>query len=277
MIIVLWSLFLGGVTVQVAGRTPALLYFDVIFLGWAGYQILVNRALPDFGDRTMTYAALLCLWLQLLSTFANYDDYPKSFIHMKIFVLAMLVYGFARRFPPSVLNLSAWGAASSVLLIYGYFTIWGQIVSGATAISDVIAEKNLIGNTLGRSNYVASMMILVLPFPVIGVVGSKGWKRLLYVVLFSVTVIGIVVTMSRGAMLAVVLGCLVCLPLFFRSGLRPKHLAAVACIIGIIFIVTPAGLITANADMIAYRAENVDETRVELMTLSWKGLLRIQF
>jgi O-antigen ligase len=262
--LLLWSLFLGGVNIHLAGRQPVVLYFDAVLVIYLIYEMFWNGFFPNFSGWVMRLGAF-CILSGTLSSLVNYHDINKSLASLKVLICGLLVYAMARKAAPSILTLSLWGAAAAVLLLTNYQTVRYDEYEGEAGLKDVI------GVVLGRSNYVASILLLLIPLGVAAIFLHKGKIRLLFAACTMLMFGGLIATMSRGAMLAIVLATMLSLPLLYKAGLRVKHAMLVLALGGAAVILLPSDLLSANAALIVYRLENPDEGRPELMTASWES------
>src|SRR5712692_4978901 len=207
----LWALLLGGMNIHFGGREPVVLYFDAILALWLIYQMFWNGFSPSFSGWVIGLG-VFCLLSGMLSAIANIHDVYKSLAALKILACGVLIYAIARKVPPSALTLSLWGAAVGALLLVNYQTVQYGEYEGEAGLKDVI------GIGLGRSNYVASILLLLIPLAVAAISLHKGKMRLVFAGCAMVMFAGLVITMSRGAMLAIVLATMLSLPLMYRAG-----------------------------------------------------------
>ncbi len=262
--VVLWSLLLGGANVSLGGRTPVVLYFDGVILLWLAYEVYWRGFWPDFSGWIMRLG-LFCLMVEILSAIVNYRDIFKSLAAIKVLACGLLVYAIARRAPVSMQALSLWGGVVGALLLYSY-----QRLQQAQ-FENLVLMKDEVGTTLGRSNYVASILLLLIPLAVACVAGGGGKVRLLFAACAALMFAGLIATMSRGAMLAAVVAPVLSLPLLLRVGMRVKHVLLVLAAGVLVTALLPSGLLAGNAVLIATRFENTDLGRVELMRESWRA------
>jgi len=267
MWVLLWSLFLGGINVHLAGREPVLLYFDVVLLLWLIYYVFWRGLSIDLSGWILRLG-MFCLFLETLSAVVNYHDTYKSLAAIKILGCGLIVYAVARRTPPSPVTLSVWGAVAGILLLVNFQTVRFGQYEGEGGLKDVIEI------VLGRSNYVASILLLLIPIAVAAVSFHKGTTRWICTGSAMLMLAGLIVTMSRGAMLAIVLAPTLSLPILFKAGLRIKHAVLVLVLGGATVFLLPPDLLSANAAFIAYRLENTDEDRAEIMRASWESFIQ---
>ena len=263
MSIPLWSLILGGVSVQVAGKQPTLLYFDVILLLWLIYQAVWNDFYPIYYDRIVGLGTIY-VWIALLSCVVNCKDISRGLVTVKVLAFGFLAYSISKCAPPRLLTLCLWGAIVGVLLLQNFQQVSQQPISGPNALKDDI------GIAMGRSNYIASILIILLPLGAACACIYSGWKRWFCAGCTMLMVVGLVCTMSRGAFLAISLACILSLPFLAKGGLRLRHVGlAIAALIAILAVL-PRNLLLTNAVLIVSRLTNPDLAREELMHATWQ-------
>lgn len=264
MWLLLWSLLLGGVNVRLGDRTPVVLYFDVVLVLWLVYYVLGKGFWPSFSGWIMRLG-IFCILSGMFSAIVNYEDAYKSLAVIKIFACGLLVYAIARKAPPSILTLSLWGAAVGVLLLINYQRVRYGVYESEEEI------KGAIEIPLGRSNYIASILLLLIPLAVAAVSLYKGRTRLLFAGCAMLMFAGLIATMSRGAMMAIFLATVLSLPLLFRAGMRAKHALLVLSLGGLLLFLLPFDLLVTDAALVFDRLVNPDWSRQELMKASWES------
>ena len=264
MWVLLWSLLLGGVNFHFDGRTPVVLYFDVVLALWLVYQMSWNASFPDFSGWIVRLGAF-CLVSGVLSAMVNTHDIYKSLAALKVLACGLLVYAVARKSAPSVFAVSLWGAAVGILLLANYQTVQYGVYQGEAGLKDEI------GIVLGRSNYVASILLLLIPLAIAGVSFHRGKIRLVFAGCAMLMFAGLIVTMSRGAVLAILLATILSLPLMYKAGLRVKHVIPVLVLSAAVMLLLPSDLVMADAALVVYRWTNPDLSRAELMKVSWQS------
>lgn len=262
MQVLLWSLFLGGISIHLGGREPVFLYFDVVLVFCLLYRVFWKGLLIGFSGWILRLG-MFCLFVETLSALVNYRDANKSLAAMKVLGCGLLVYAIARKTPPSPLMLSLWGAVAGILLLLNFHTVqFGEY-------EDEAGLKDLIEIVLGRSNIVASILLLLIPLAVAAVSLHRGITRWVCAGCAMLMLAGLIATMSRGAMLAIVLAASLSLPLMYRAGLHIKHTLMGLGLLALVVLLLPADLLQADAALIAYRFENSDQSRPELMQGAW--------
>jgi len=83
----------------------------------------------------------------------------------------------------------------------------------------------------------------------------------------------LLITMSKGAILSLIVGTVCATPVLYKAGVKGRHLLALLAIIAVFLFVVPTDLIAANYDMVVYRTENPDFNRLDLWRVAWKEFL----
>jgi len=266
MSVLLWVLLLGGLSVSVGDRSPNVLYLDVFLPVWLVFQSYWRGVHPDFRDPTILHLAWACFLAFIISAVSNPLDVLKSIAAIKVYIIGFLFYGISRKLRPSLLILSIWGATVGVLLLYNYFDSWASLLS----TTNIVAVKDEVGITLGRSNYVASILLLLLPLSLAGFAAEKRGKRWVCAGCCLVMILGLASTLSRGAIAALVIAILICLPLAFRAGLTYKHVVIGIIAIAVVYIALPSDILDANVALYNVKLANSDPGRVDLMREAWE-------
>jgi O-antigen ligase len=134
---------------------------------------------------------------------------------------------------------------------------------------NIVAVKDEVGITLGRSNYVASILLMLIPLSIAALPVESGKKRWLKFACCIVMILGLASTLSRGALAAECVGLAVCLPLMFRAGLKFKHLLAGAAVLGLVYLLLPSDILSANTQLYELKFANSDARRLDLMRETW--------
>jgi O-antigen ligase len=265
-----FSLLVGGVTISVGGKHPDLLYFDVVFGIWLAYQTLWKGFRPRFSDPVIILGCF-CLLVGLVSTVTNYRDIYRGIVAAKVLGMGILVYAIARTAPIGLITPSIFGVCTSALLFQKYEAMRYGIYEGVAGLKDEI------GISLGRSNYVASILILLIPLAVAGACIYRSKIRWILIPATMLMCAGLLVTMSRGAILATLCATLLSWPLFRKAGIRIKHALLVLVLLGLTVIAIPRDLLETDVALFAYRLDNPDYSRQEIMKASLESFLENPF
>jgi O-antigen ligase len=261
----LFSLLLGGIGIGFAGRTPLLAYFSV-FLPLVFVFMLVWDRWPDFCDGQVFWLGTACIITQLISALANPQDVYKSLVVLEVFGSGLLFYAMLRSRPVPPAAVCVWVALLGVLTVKSLFSVSGD---GAQQIS---AIKDDIDIGIGRSNFIASYSVLLLPTSVVMAYVAKGWAKSFYLACLSCGLTGFLCTFSRGAWLALIVASAVNLPLMRRSGLRAKHLIPIG-VLSVVLVVCFPDALSEVYDYVAAKESVGDTGRIEL----WQKGVRIFF
>ena len=267
MWIPLFSLLLGGIPIHIGGKQPDILYFDLVFAIWLVYQVLWNGFFPSFSN-WIVRIGVLCVLCDLFSTLVNNKDMLRGIAATKVFAVGILVYAVAKNAPLGLLTVSLFGACSSIFLLRDYQDIRFGDYSSLSGLKDDVEIA------MGRSNTVASVLILLIPLAVAGACLQKGKKRWIFLACAMLMCAGILVTMSRGGMLALAGASFLSLPFLRRAGLKLKHGVAALVMLGVILVLVPIGLLETNVALFAYRLENPDYAREEILRAAWGAFLK---
>jgi O-antigen ligase len=260
----LWSLLLGGISISLAGRQPTVLYFDGVLLAWLLYQIVVNGFVPSFSGSVLRLGGFFLL-AGMVSALVNYEDMNRSLAALKVLAGGLLIYAIARKSPPNLSALSLWGAVVGVLLLLNYRELRYGTYEGVAGLKDEIEIA------MGRSNYIASILVLLIPLAVAGIWLARGAGRWLFAGCAMLMVAGLVCTMSRGAMLALLLATVLSLPLAWKGGMRLKHMAVALLFLALVLALLPQDLLTSNFLLFTLRWENPDVSREALLQATWES------
>jgi O-antigen ligase len=266
MTIPFFSLLLGGVNVSMAGKHPAILYFDGVFALWIAYEILWKDFNPRFSGPILGLGTF-CVIAGLISTVVNDHDPLKGIVAAKILGTGLLVFAVARSAPVGLMTPALVGACTSVLLLQSYQAVRYADYEGPAGLKDEI------GMSMGRSNYVASILILLIPLAVAGAYTHRGKARWMCSICGALMCMGLFVTMSRGAMLAIVCAVLLSWPLLRRAGMKLREPVIVLGILGLSLAAAPRDLLETDIALFAFRLENPDYERQEIMKASWDSFL----
>ncbi|MGO9086141.1 MAG: O-antigen ligase family protein [Candidatus Sulfotelmatobacter sp.] len=251
-------------TVHIAGKQPDILYFDVLFGAWIVFQALWNGSLPSLSDWVVRIGAV-CVLSGLLSTLVNSRDMYRGLAATKALAVGVLVFAVVRRAPLGLLTPALFGACASILLLRDYQNMQYSNYGALSGLKDEIEIA------MGRSNYVASILILLIPLAAAGACLDKGKKRWVFIACAMLMCAGLLVTMSRGAILAIVGATILSLPFLRRAGLKIKHGVVALTALCVTVAIVPTDLLETNIALFAYRLENPDYTRQEIMQASWEA------
>lgn len=262
----LFSLLLGGMTVSIGGKQPDILYFDIVFGIWIAYQVFWKGFLPSFSGSIVSIG-VLCVMSGLVSTLVNNRDMYRGVAATKVLAVGVLVYAVAKRAPFGLLAPSLFGAGTSLLLFRDYQSLRYVHYETLSALKDEIEIA------MGRSNTVASVLILLIPLAVAGAFLHGGKKRWVFIACAILTCVGLLTTMSRGAILAIVGATMLSFPFLRRAGVKMRHWVVALIMVGLTIAVVLPDVLETDIALFAYRLENPDYTRAEIMQASWESFM----
>jgi O-antigen ligase len=275
----LFSMIPEGIAVSVFGRTPLISLFDITLIAFG--SILFLRSILgtftfDLTDKPVLFLALAYTFAQMLCFLFNLEDVPRGFLAIKVFVFGFLCYLVC----VSVLKNSTdvrlvieslvhWGGAIGLLLVYHFITDWSSLIGDVARYE----SKSEIGIAIGRSNYLAALLVPILPIAVAAFLSARGFRRFLLSISTALIFAGLVITMSKGAFLALLAGSLCAFPLLRQAGVKMKHLAIFLGAVTLLLLLFGRELLLFNYEMIVYRVDNPDMGRVDLWKVAWDAFV----
>ena len=277
VLLILFSLLSQGLAVSISGRTPHILVFDLVLLailGWLGFELCVGNLKWQPSDVWITRLFVAFFLGQVISLLLNERDVLRGFNAIKASVFAFLSYLTVTILIKSrsdlqraTYGLVVWGAVVGLLLVVSFFSGWSADL-GPEASYEV---KDEVGIGLGRSNYVAAILILVLPVSISTIFSHRGLQRILLALSSGLMGFGLLITMSKGAFLSLAVGLICSVPLMRRQGIRLRQAVIFLIIISSFFVLIPGDLLHSNIDMLVYRLASPDLDRVDLWNVAWQA------
>lgn len=279
----LFAMLPEGFTVFLAGRSPSITFFDlaiilvVAFLVW---ENVVGDYWFDWGDKTLFHLALAYFFYLMFSTLFHMGDVLRGFNSARIFTFGFLTYiacvsllKSKRDVGVALDGLTLWGGLIGLILAYQFFYRWQFDVGLAASYQ----AKGEIGISMGGSNYIAAMLVPILPIVLANLTERRRWGRVIPAAAIFLMALGLIITASKGAFLAVFAGFLLGLPLMKKAGLKlwPLPLFCLATI-GLL-LVLPGHLFEYNYQMILFRLNNPDASRFHLWRIAWAQFLQHPF
>ena len=251
------SLVIGGVAVSIAGRTPALLFFDVCLL-LLFCKRMVWLDWPDFSDRLINRLVLACLLLQAVGALFNPSDLFKSLITMKALLVGFLFYSLLEKKKIYTWSVPVWLGAAGLTTLFSFYA---SAREGSYTIGEI---KDDVVTPMGPNNYVACYLMMALPLGAVYFYRSRGHQRLWYGILALLGFAGFLVTFSRGAVVALLISGLLSLRLIYRSGFRLRHAVVILVFIALIGAIFPQEIALGAYDFVENKISVGDESRMEL-------------
>jgi O-antigen ligase len=274
--ILLFSMLSEGFVVPFLGRKPNLFLFDfllpVIFLSVVCWNAL-DRHYTRSSDATVLYLAVAYFFAQCASLLVNYRDVLRSLVGIKVFLFGFLTYWLVMTTIRSRQGLERvadilvfWGATVGMMLLLRFVEGWSSIIGPKADYG----AKQEVALSLGRNNYLAALLVPILPVAVSGAFARRGILRLVMILAAGTMAVGLLITMSKGAIVALLVGLLCAMPLLRKNGLGVRHLLVATIILIVFIMVIPTDLIATNVEMFVYRADNPDFKRLDLWKVAWR-------
>ncbi len=279
--ILLFCFLPEGLTIKILGRAPTISFFDVAFV--LALLFLVWKFI--FGsflfarDSTLGRLVIAYVLANFVSLLTNLRDPLRSLVAMKVIIFGYLAYVVARSLIKTREDLRfitySWvffGAAIAALLVYTYSITW----SSALQVENAFVVKSEVEISMGRSNYLAAILLPILPVAMALVFASRGRMAWLWLGISTLMTMGLLITMSRGAILSLVFGLVSMLPFiqFRRMRLNWRYaLLGAGLIASLVFLIPEELFVTIYKNMeVLYR--NSDWTRLSLWATAWNQFLR---
>jgi O-antigen ligase len=195
---------------QVAGRTPALFWVDVVVAVLAAIAA-VKGALSPKGLRIPMVAMwpLAYLLISLTSMILTQDPlagialFKLRVMPIAVFLLAIRVTRTRRDIDHFYVSVVLFGCLLAIMSLYN----WYEFSRGILVLSDDYGSKDMLQSSFGRSNFLASIFIIVVPISIAYLCKAKKAKyRLLFGVALIMLLLALMFTQSRGALISLTVG-----------------------------------------------------------------------
>lgn len=219
-LIILLSVLFGPLSVlNIAGRTPNLFWCDLLLLFFAGIELAIliqQHGQPIF--KPYPFINFFFIYLVLASASLVWTaDFLSSLAILKLRVVPLIAFAYivawGRSFNAEK-HLPPWIVVTVGLL--GLQIIWNLYSSTSSTLSiqelgeDVFSTKDLARTGIGKSNYLASILILVFPLNMFITKRSKGFLfTLLNIASLGLALFALMITQSRGAVICLLLGIII--------------------------------------------------------------------
>lgn len=274
------SLLPGGVTQFAVGdRTPNILYADVflLFMTFVFLLYLVkNKSILVNGDRPVLILFVLLILFQLLSLLFNDSDLFKGLLSLKISLTGALVYFIVLSMCKTERDTD-WITYSLVLLTTSMSVI--LIIKYVVGFNYGDAfTKEMIGIGMGSSNYLAAFTAFFIPV-CFGLVFSERryLSRFIFLMAALVMIFSLAITMSNGAILSLLIAMGLVLPLLLKMKIKVLYILFLTTVLLIMYFVIPVAvpepLLEKNVDLLEYRLDNFDPSRMRTMKTAWADFL----
>lgn len=271
--ILLFSLVVPGLQISLGGRTPSVLPVDVslvLILTWLILKTTLGTFWFDLSDSSLLYLVSAYTLANLASTLFSLKDVGRSIVAIEVFVFGFMTY---------LIVLSTVRSMQAVTRVLYGMTLWSGIV-GIMLIHVFISqwqpnmEKADVELSFGRSNYLASMLVPLIPVTISLLVTERGILKRAFIGLnVLASLLGLLITMSRGALTSLTVVSACALPLFFKAGLKTKHLLAALAVLALFIFSVPTEVVNTDYQLFATRIDNVDYGRLDLWRVAWSTFL----
>jgi O-antigen ligase len=260
--------------------------FDITLIVLVSFLIfcsLFGTFTFNFSDKRLLWLSVAFVLAQLITLLFNLKDVQRGLLAVKVFTFGYLSYllciSLIKRYDDLqriIFSLVVWGATVGVLLIYHYLMDWSSIIGQQASY----VTKSEIGISMGRSNYLAALLVPLLPIAIAALFSVRRMQKIIVAMCVGLIVIGLAITMSKGAFGALLVGFFCALPLIFKAGFRLRH--AAVCVAVLFFLLClgellAPDLLAFNYEMVAFRVAQPDFTRIDLWKTAWEVFLRHPF
>lgn len=234
------------VKANIGGKVPPLLWVDILFPVIVIVLIIItfhNKKIILWNNVILLYL-LFTIWSSL--SFIIAIDKLRALLIWKSYFGGLIVFLFALisindyKKIGSYLNiLILWGIILSIMEIYITYTM-GNIKLGLVGL---FFNKNLLATSWGKSNYLATFHVLIIPITLGLFFVTKSLSRKIIIIMSIIIMFtGIILTLSRGGLLSLTLSLLI----LFSGILKPRTfipLLFVILLIALILILNPLTMV----------------------------------
>lgn len=238
--LLMFSILAGSVgIVKVGGKAPSVLIVDIVFLLICALFLI--KALLN-ADKELNVPLVILLWLAFLiwgflsffiaiekfRAIAMWKNYFAGFVTLSFtfFVIKNKIH------VKSVLvGIIIWGVLLSIIEFKILMVDLGGLAGG---IVGLYFKKNLLATSWGRSNYLATFFVMIIPITIgyLLYVKSLRTKSLLVISLLLMST-AIILTLSRGGLLSLMIAVL----LLFSRVIKRRTLVPIILVLVVILII----------------------------------------
>jgi len=275
--ILIFSILLGSLGLfKVGGKAPPVLVLDLVFVLSFFYSFFKSIFHYNESDRFSLFSLIwipFLIW-GLLSLIISYDKFRALLIWRSYFA-GFISFSFAffviqKRFHVSflIIALLAWGLILAIIEFY----ILMQLGGLSSGIVGIFFKKNLLATSWGKSNYLATFFVLIIPIAIGYFLTQTSHKAKLLsgislVFMFS----AMIFTLSRGGILALIISIAF---LLFRIVRVRTMIPIVIAFITIALIVMLNPLTSVIIDRLATVERSFSYmTRVNFYSDVWKMII----
>lgn len=272
--LLLFSFLPVAVTVRIGGVAPDITIFD--FLLPLIFAILL--ACEFFGlislARDPLLGRLMLMWvaMNLLSMIANPDSAVHGMMLMKVMLFGYITYlltATALRHPQDKQTMAKWlvlfACVVAGMLIMAFIRLWND----PQDLEAVRIIKDELGINIGRSNYIASLLVPVVPVSLAVALTSKRLRFIFWILATVVLLTAIAATMSKGAIVSLAFGALVAVPFYWRGLLRLRVFSGAAAICCLLVVFVPSQFLMGNSLIFSQFFTSGDPERLGLWRVAW--------
>lgn len=206
--LLLFSILAGSIgEVKIGGKVPQLLFVDIFFPLLFLILILKELYEPDTKKNWHFFSTLLLIFLIWgLLSFIVAVDKLRTLLIWKSYFYGLIFFLFTYRFIKSPKDLKT---TFRVLILFGVilsmieFSIIIELGGFTRGIVGLFLKKNLLATSWGKSNYLATFYVLLIPLTIGYFLSTKSiYEKILVAIFVIIMFSAIVFTLSRGGMLA---------------------------------------------------------------------------
>jgi len=209
--ILIFSILLGSLGLfKVGGKTPPVLVLDLVFV--LVFFILLFKSIFQYNEYER-FSLISLIWIPflvwgLLSLIISYDKFRALLIWRSYFA-GFIGFSFAffviqKKIHVSflIVALLIWGLILAIIEFY----ILMQLGGLSSGIVGIFFKKNLLATSWGKSNYLATFFVLIIPIAIGYFLTQNSHKAKLFsgislIFMFS----ALIMTLSRGGILALMI------------------------------------------------------------------------
>jgi len=242
--LLLFSILAGSVgTMKLGGKVPQVLFVDMFFPIVFFFFIVkgISGSISSEGISKITLLFFAFLVWGLLSFFLDTDklrvllSWKSYFAGFVCFIFAYNVFIKPAHIKEYIFVLIFWGVLLSIIEFYITFQLGGISIG----LVGLFLKKNLLTTSWGRSNYLATFYVFIIPITTGLFLIVKQYKLKIFIsgsLLFMVT--GLILTLSRGGLLALGIAMLI----FFARVIKLRTFIPIlvfVLLVAIIVLVNP--------------------------------------
>ena len=266
---------LGIFKVTGSGKAPPILIVDLLF----PIVISILLVLLLISKEKFELPSFIFFWLPfviwgLLSFIVSVDKlralliWRNYFAGLITFTFAFLIIKNKFELEKLIFAVILWAAILSVIEFYIIYNLGGFSVG----IIGVFFRKNLIATSWGKSNYLATFYVIILPITLGYFLYTNSKKKKIFSIFSAVVIVtALILTLSRGGILSL----LVAVIFFLSQIVKPKNFISIVISIlalGIIIFLNPLTSVLIDR-MLTFERSFSYMTRINFYEDVWKMFL----